>query len=206
MNEHIDKKIVLKIKERLLNHNEAYQEGAWEKFLEKKKEKKRRIIFWYFRGVAASVIIIVVISFSFLKNTSAPINDKNIITEEEVKVPNNHLKEEKINKKMFDSEKKKTATNNPLDTTHVQNDLKHKIDLKSSKNTNGKYIISNNNSEGSNNSHLKHVDTNQKPLNKESEKTSIAETNIKPHSNSNKSNKIILCSRKYCFIRRPIKH
>ncbi|GIZ09045.1 outer membrane beta-barrel protein [Flavobacterium sp. UMI-01] len=77
MNEHIDKKIVQKIKEQLYSHEEKYQEGAWENFLAKKKKKKRRTLYWFYKGAAAIFILMTVI-FSFLKNITKTINDTNI--------------------------------------------------------------------------------------------------------------------------------
>lgn len=202
MNEHIDKKIVLKIKELLPNHNEAYQEGAWEKFLEKKKEKKRRIIFLYFREVAASVIIIIAIGFSFLKKAPDHKNDKNIITKEGLKAPYNNHPEEKTNKKLFNNEETKTVTNNPNDTILIQNDLKNKLNLNHTKKTNNHHIITSNTFEKHGDSVLKNSGTKHKLFKKENEKTHVATTNSKEQIqliNSNKNAEAI------AFIKKPIK-
>lgn len=137
MEEHINNKIANKIKEVLQNHEEDYQEGAWENFLAKKKEKKRRIAFWYFRGLAASVLILLGIClWGRLPNTPY---GKNKVTKEEFKCP--PLKEEKTNKELFESQTTKTVsnpkeTNQPKDPVNKENNLKpHNL-----KKANSKYV------------------------------------------------------------------
>ncbi|WP_308992462.1 outer membrane beta-barrel protein [Mariniflexile litorale] len=207
MNEPINKKIVLKIKEQLQNHEEAYQEGAWENFLVKKKEKKRRLLYWYFRGSAASVIIILAIGFSFLKKTPDYQNDKNIITEEELKAPYNNHSKEKINKKLFNNEKTKTVKSNPNDTIHIEkNDLKNKLELNHPKKTNNNYSITNNEFEESDDSLLKNASTKYKLFNKEIKKTNIATTSSKEQTHLiNKKENLNNNIKAIAFIKKPIK-
>lgn len=76
MKEEINNKIVDKVREVLLNHEENYSEGAWEKFLAKKEEKKRRIIYWHFRTIAASLLILIGVSIAYLKKTNTISNSE----------------------------------------------------------------------------------------------------------------------------------
>jgi len=79
MKEEFDKKLVQKIRQ-LLDYEEAYQEGAWENFLDKKKKKKRRVLYWYYRVGAAAIIILVSLGLFFWKEGPNDIKGHDVIT------------------------------------------------------------------------------------------------------------------------------
>ena len=58
MENQFDKKLFSAFKNRLKAHNEPYEAGAWESFLEGKKRRRRTVVFWY----AAAVILLLLVS------------------------------------------------------------------------------------------------------------------------------------------------
>lgn len=58
MENQFDKKLFSAFKNRLKAHNEPYEAGAWESFLDGKKKRRRAVVFWY----AAAVILLLLVS------------------------------------------------------------------------------------------------------------------------------------------------
>ncbi|MEZ4970423.1 MAG: hypothetical protein R2814_12360 [Flavobacteriaceae bacterium] len=61
MKGHFDEELAQKIRDIINDHEEAYEAGAWERFLTRKKNKKNRIYYWYLTGIASSVLLFITI-------------------------------------------------------------------------------------------------------------------------------------------------
>lgn len=129
MKEDINNKIIQKIRERLLSHEEEYQDGAWEAFLAKKKEKKRRVFFWYFRGIAASVVMLLAIGILWWNQTPQNLNSRTIITEENPKEPDgSQSKEDMLKQKPIEDTQRSVIAD--TDGQNNQNNTEGKKDTK----------------------------------------------------------------------------
>ena len=64
MENQFDRKFFSAFKSRLKAHNEPYEAGAWESFLEGRRRRRRALVFWY----AAAVILLLLVSTFILIN------------------------------------------------------------------------------------------------------------------------------------------
>lgn len=91
MKEHFDEELANKIRDAILDHVEVYEEGAWERFLNRKENNKNRVPYWYFTGIASSVLLVVSIGWILLKNFQRPIDIQNPLTIKERPLPHPRL-------------------------------------------------------------------------------------------------------------------
>tara|TARA_R110002050_G_scaffold25604_1_gene68145 strand:- start:20526 stop:21785 length:1260 start_codon:yes stop_codon:yes gene_type:complete len=91
MKVHFDKVLANKIRNEILDHEETYEDGAWERFLTRKEKRKNRILYWYFTGIASSVLLFTSIVWIHQKSGHQPLDIQNPISIKEFPLPHSRL-------------------------------------------------------------------------------------------------------------------